>query len=249
MKINEVLKRQPIVRMGAPVRSWQSRGAEIIQTPGAEIGYATGGNVLAGLSNALKSGLGFYGAMQDARNQQAYNENLAQLAEQERQEELAKQAYEQDFNERKLEQQMKIEQLKLQEQERIRQQQREQALADRAAQYAHEQDIYNRNRADILADKEAQYAHEQAMKQAEREYQETQDIEKAKRDKLKSELDAQQFLSILENPNQAITAQNVGWLGRIFGRPKYKLSVADIIRGNIPSYSTEEEAILNKGLK
>lgn len=82
MKINEALNRQPIRRMGQPVRSWQSRGAELIQTPGAEIGYATGGNVLAGLSNALKSGLGFYGAMQDARNQKAYNENLAQLAEQ-----------------------------------------------------------------------------------------------------------------------------------------------------------------------
>ena len=89
MKINEALNRQPIRRMGQPVRSWQSRGAELIQNPGAEIGYATGGNVLAGLSNALKSGLGFYGAMQDARNQKAYNENLAQLAEQNEQAEQA----------------------------------------------------------------------------------------------------------------------------------------------------------------
>lgn len=93
-KINQILQGKsnitPIARMGMPVRSAYSKIAEGIQEPSSQLGLlGDSGNIVTGLTSALKSGLGFYGATQDARNQQAYNENLAQLAEQNEQEQKA----------------------------------------------------------------------------------------------------------------------------------------------------------------
>jgi len=96
----------PIARIGRPVRSAYSRAADAIQTPDSRIGIlGTAGNWTSGLANALKGGLGFYGAMKDAQAEQAYNDYLAQQAEQDRADKLAQQQAEMDYKNRSLEQQ------------------------------------------------------------------------------------------------------------------------------------------------
>ena len=151
--IKDILNRQPIARMGAPVRSWQSRGAELIQTPGADIGYVTGGNIVSGLTNALKSGLGFYGAIKDTQAQRAYNENLAQLAEQERQDKLAQAAAEEQYKQQVLAQQAEL----------ARQQLEAQANAA-TARYAHEKEMEGIRQRNAVALQQAQLQKQQEAK-------------------------------------------------------------------------------------
>lgn len=80
----------PITRMGRPVRSIYSRAADAIQTPDASLGLLGGkGNWVSGITNALKGGLGFYGAMKEAQAEQAYNDALAAQGEQDRADQLA----------------------------------------------------------------------------------------------------------------------------------------------------------------
>lgn len=78
-----------IQRIGTPVRSKYSMIADSIQSPTSDWGYVKGGDIAAGLAAGLKGYLGMRGALEDARNQYAYNENQALLAEQERQDNLA----------------------------------------------------------------------------------------------------------------------------------------------------------------
>lgn len=98
----------PIVRMGQPVVSKYTRFAEKISDPSLEMGYAKGGDIVAGLTSGLKGYLGMRGAMEDMRNQQAYNDNLAQIAEQERQDKLAQQEVENQYKRDMLAQQYNI---------------------------------------------------------------------------------------------------------------------------------------------
>lgn len=146
----------PIARMGSPVRSAYSRAAEMIQTPSDDIGYAKGGFLLSGLTNALKSGLGFYGAAKDAQAEQAYYDSLAEQAKQEREDKLAQQQAEMDYKNNALAQQKELAQMNIDAANTRANTAREQALADREAQWAHEASVYNRNRADAMADQQAQ---------------------------------------------------------------------------------------------
>lgn len=98
----------PIVRMGQPVQSKYTRAAERISDPSLEWGYVKGGDIAAGLTSGLKSYLAFRGAAEDAKNQQAYNDNLAKIAEQERQDKLAQQEFDNQYKLDQLAQQMKI---------------------------------------------------------------------------------------------------------------------------------------------
>ena len=154
----------PIARMGAPVRSWQSRAADMIQTPDSSLGLlGSKGNWVSGLASAVKSGLGFYGAMKDYENQKAYNENLAQMAEQERMDKLAQQDAEEKFRRDKLAQELLIhtnqlgaqrdyQNAQFENQKTLKQMEidaanaraktaRNQSIADRDAQWAHEQEL------------------------------------------------------------------------------------------------------------
>ena len=267
MAIKEILEGKrlqsnltPIARMGAPVRSWQSRAADMIQTPDSTLGLlGSKGNWVSGLSNALKSGLGFYGARKDMGNQKAYNENLAQLAEQERQDKLAQQAWEQDYKERALAQDLEKAQLSidadnrraeisrgyaLEDAQRRREQEladaelkRKQAIEDRDAQYQHEQSIYNRNREDQL---QAALDAEQRKQAYEQEQMAIKQLDPASQQ--------QYFQMKQQGQTPEIIDNKVGWFGKIFGRPKYNLSVADVVKkGN--NYSTSEADIMSKGLK
>lgn len=72
----------PIARMGQPVRSKATRYASIIPENDTRLGFLKGGNLVSGLTSGLKSYLGFKGARQDYENERAYNDYLAQIAEQ-----------------------------------------------------------------------------------------------------------------------------------------------------------------------
>lgn len=97
MRISDILRGKklnsnirPINRIGAPVQSAYTRAAQTIKDPSEDWGLlGTKGNIAAGLTSALKSGLGMYGALKDLRAEQAYNDALAQQAEQNRQDQLA----------------------------------------------------------------------------------------------------------------------------------------------------------------
>ena len=97
MRISDILRGKkvnsnirPINRIGYPVQSAYTRAAQTIKEPSEDWGLlGTKGNIAAGLTSALKSGLGMYGALKDLRAEQAYNDALAQQAEQDRQDQLA----------------------------------------------------------------------------------------------------------------------------------------------------------------
>lgn len=188
--INEILTQQQLPTMrqklGArPVRSNASVMSEMIQTPDNTLGYVKGGNLLSAIMGGLKSGLGFYGARQDRKAQEAYNQELAEQAAQERADRLAQQAYENDYKDRQLTQQAELAGNQLANQRDIAQmnidaqearakearanalydakQQRQYALEDMQAKQAQEQSIYDRNRKDALADLAAKQEYEKAL--------------------------------------------------------------------------------------
>lgn len=88
--INEILatrQQLPTMRQklaARPVRSSASVMSEMIQTPDNTLGYVKGGNLLSAIMGGLKSGLGFYGARQDRKAQEAYNQELAEQEAQDR---------------------------------------------------------------------------------------------------------------------------------------------------------------------
>lgn len=242
--IRDILNRQPIARIGAPVRSWQSRGAELIETPNTDIGYVTGGNIVSGLTNALKSGLGFYGAIKDTQAQRAYNENLAQLAEQQYQDEQAKLAAEQDLKERALAQQAELKQQELAAQEARARQQREQQLADMAVKRQQELADAERKRQQELADMETrrQYALEDvAAKQAAEQAAYERNRQAAIADAIASKLPAEEKQQYLENPQ----AYDVKYspnsvVGRLLGFREYNLKPRGM---QSPLYPTEAKQV------
>lgn len=245
----------PIARMGRPVRSVYSRAADAIQTPDSRIGIlGSAGNWTSGLANALKGGLGFYGAIKDAQAEQAYNDYLAQMAEQERQDKLAQQAWEQDYKERDLAQDLEKTQLAinadnrraeiarryaLEDAERRRSQEvadvelkRKQALEDRDAQWAHEQSVYDRNRADFVADRNAQI---QAAIEAENRKQAYEQEQMAIK-QLDPASQQKYFEMKKQGINPVIKDERVGTIGKMFGSPKYSVSDGTQQAEEMPSF-------------
>ena len=170
-----------------PSKSKYTIAAEGMQTPDATLGYVKGGNLLTAITNGLKSGFGFYGAMQDRKAEQEYNQALADLAAKEREDKLAQQAFENDYKDRELAQKAELAQGQYANQRDIAQMQidadalrakqaRENALidAERQRNYAiedrnykteQEQAIYDRNRADALSDMQTKQDYEKALYQ------------------------------------------------------------------------------------
>lgn len=182
MSIKDILQRKkinsninPIARMGVPVRSNYSRAAETIKDPTEDLGLlGTAGNIAAGLTAGLKSGLGFYGAMQDARNQQAYNNYLAQVAEQERADKLAQQATENEYKTNALAQQKELAQMGIDAQTAARAEQFANQKEMEAIKQANALELQKLNaksaldvaaakRSQDLSDLKAKYAREDAL--------------------------------------------------------------------------------------
>lgn len=200
----------PIARMGRPVRSNYSVAADMIQTPDSRIGIlGSEGNWVSGLSNALKSGLGFYGAKKDAQAEQAYYDALAQQAEQDRQDKLAQQAFENEYKTNALAQQADLAQKQIDAQAALQ--------ANQFNQQKEMEGIKNENAIAL------QSAATQAAIEAEnrkRAYEEEQLLLK--------QLDpaSQQAYYNLkkEGKTPIITDNRVGFIGKALGTPKYAVS-------------------------
>lgn len=214
----------PIARMGRPVRSWASRASEMLPDPNAEWGIlGTKGNIAAGLAAGLKSGLGFYGAMKDAKAEQAYNDALAAQGEQERQDKLAQQEAEMDYKNRALAQQAELAQNQLNAQ-----------AALEAAKFGNQQTLQNN-----------QFAQQKAMEELKNNYatdllnaqtKAAQDAAALKReqeqeDMLLKQLDParqQQFIEMKkQGQNPVIIDNKVGTIGKFLGNPKYTINEKD----------------------
>lgn len=243
-KVPRTSKITPIVRMGVPVRSVQSQMAEAIKEPTSDIGYVKGGNIATGLANALKSGLAVYGAFKDREAQQAYNDNLAQIAEQERQDKLAQQAAEQDYKDRALAQDLQKAQMAIDATNARAELARQQALEDSKAQWEHDKEVYDLKRADAIADRDVQLQAALDAENRKRAYEEEQLPVK----QLDPASQQQYFQMKQQGMQPEIIDNKVGWVGKIFGKPKYKISVSDAIKKR-SNYSAVEENIMNKGLK
>ena len=206
----------PISRIGKPAKSKYTRYANLILENDPRLGLLKGGNIVSGLTSGLKSYLGFRGAREDYENEKAYNEYLAMLAEQERQDALEKAAAEQDYKERALAQQAELKQQELAAQEAraktAREQQladmalkRQQELEDLAAKQAYEKEIFERNRQVSLEDKQAEIA-------AKEEAQRLQDLNAVAAKSLTPE----QYQKWRENPlGFGFSGRN--WFGRVLG--------------------------------
>lgn len=249
----------PINRMGRPVKSIKTRYAELMPKNDTRLGFLKHGNLVSGLTGAVQGYLGFSGAKQDALNEMAYYDYLAKLAEQERQDKLAQQAWEQDYKDRALAQDLEKAQLSidadnrraeiargyaLEDAERRRAQEvadaelkRRQDIEDRDAQYQHELSVYNRNRENQLQDALDAEQRKQAYEQEQMAIKQLDPASQQKYYQMKQE---GQTPEIIDN--------KVGWVGKIFGRPKYKLSVADVVKKG-KGYSATEADIMSRGLK
>lgn len=274
MAIKEILAGRgsninPITPIGRPTRSVYSRMADTIQTPNSMLGLmGSTGNWVTGLTNAFRSGLGFYGAKKDYEAEKAYNEQLAAQAAQERQDKLAQQAWEQEYKERALAQDLEKAQLSiaadnrraeiargyaLEDADRRRAQEladaelkRKQAIEDRNAQYAHEQSIYDRNRANAIADRDAQLQaaiDAENRKQAHDLHLEEQKRQNTINDMIAKGLRPEEAQKFLNNP-QGYDAYSRGWYNpaRWFG-PKNT-----IVERKQPNFSNVSNEDLLKGL-
>ena len=240
-KINDILNVKkkvlpsnivPIARMGVPVRNKYGQMAEFIKEPTSDIGYVKGGDIATGLASGLKSALAFYGASKDALAQQAYNDNQAQLAEQERQDKLAQQAAEQDLKERELAQKKELAQIALEAEQARAKLAREQALQDMATKRAQAVEDWN-------AQKQAAIEAENRKRAYEEEQLAIKQLDPASQQKYYEMKQQGQTPVIIDN--------KVGWVGKILGKPKYKISVSEILKkGN--NYSASEADIMSKGL-
>lgn len=97
-------------RLARPSASAATRMANSMESADPALGYMKGGEWLSAITNGLKTGLGFYGAIKDAQAQDAYNQQLAELAAQERADKQAQQAFENDYKNRELAQKETLQQ-------------------------------------------------------------------------------------------------------------------------------------------
>ena len=142
-------------KLARPSTSAATRMSGMIADADPALGYSKEGALLTALTSGLKSGLGFYGAIKDAKAQDAYNQLLAEQQAQDRTDKLAQQAFENDFKNRELAQKEALQQGQFANQKEIAQMNidaanaranvaRSQALADKKAQYEHEAELYKR---------------------------------------------------------------------------------------------------------
>ena len=139
-----------------PTRSAYTIANEQLEMPDNSVGVlGAKGNWLSGLTGLAKGYLGFKGAKQDAEAQQAYYQQLAELAQQDRADKQAQQAFENDFKDRELAQKEALQQGQFANQKELKQMEidalnarakeaRGQALSDKQAQYEHEAELYKR---------------------------------------------------------------------------------------------------------
>ena len=97
-------------RLARPTASAATRMSNSMESVDPALGYMKGGEWLSAITNGLKTGLGFYGAIKDAKAQDAYNQQLAELAAQERADKQAQQAFENDYKNRELAQKETLQQ-------------------------------------------------------------------------------------------------------------------------------------------
>ena len=69
-------------RFGIPQPSKYTLLSQMISDPSRDLAYASGGNIVSGLTSALKAGLGVYGGLQDRRAQEEYQQSQADLEKQ-----------------------------------------------------------------------------------------------------------------------------------------------------------------------
>lgn len=216
-----------IQRIGAPVQSRKTILAQGIQDPTPDWGYVKGGDIAAGLAAGLKGYLGMRGALEDARNQYAYNENQAQLAEQERQDKLAQQGWDQDYKERYLAQDLEKAKMALEAAKAKEDATRNQQVSDIQAQWAHDQAMYDQKRADALADRDAQIQaaiQTELRKQAYEQRVAEQKAEEARKAEELKDLDAvmqkrltaEDYAKWRQNPD-AYEISGDNWFKRKFG--------------------------------
>ena len=254
--INEILATQqqlPTMRqkLGArPVRSNASVMSEMIQTPDNTLGYVKGGNLLSAIMGGLKSGLGFYGARQDRKAQEAYNQALADLAEKERADKAAQLAFENDYKDRELAQKAELAQSQYANQKDIAQmhidadalrakqarenalidaeRQRRYALEDRDYKAAQEQALYNRGLLEQGIDpdlygKDAQYT---ALINQAKKQQALQDQLNAANIKLgeSGKVGMDKVQQVIQDPSRKLLYGDNGLISNFLGINKFGIS-------------------------
>lgn len=230
--------------VGRPVKSKESRYAQLMLPNDNRLGYVKGGNLTSGLTSALNGYLGFKGAALDYAREMAYEQAMAEAAEQERQDKLAQQAAEQDYKDRALAQDLQKAQMAIDATNARAELARQQALEDRKAQWEHDKEVYDLKRADAIADRDVQLQAALDAENRKRAYEEEQLPVK----QLDPASQQQYFQMKQQGMQPEIIDNKVGWVGKIFGKPKYKISVSDALKKR-SNYSAVEENIMNKGLK
>lgn len=259
MEQNPIYNRQalnqplPTMREKLAVRPSKSKytiAAEGIQTPDATLGYVKGGNLLTAITNGLKSGLGFYGAMQDRKAEQEYNQALADLAEKERADKLAQQAFENDYKDREIAQKAELAQSQYANQKDIAQihidadalrakqarenalidaeRQRQYALEDRNYKTAQEQELYKRGLLEQGIDpnlygKDAQYT---ALINQAKKQQSLQDQLNAANIKLgeSGKVGMDKVQQVIQNPSRKLQYGDNSLLANFLGINKFGIS-------------------------
>jgi hypothetical protein len=198
--------------------------SESIAAPTEKWGYVKGGDIAAGLAAGLKSYLGMRGAMQDMSNQQAYNDYLAQMAEQDRQDKLGQQAFENDLKDRALAQEAQLaeNQLNAKADEFERQKELEgikhaNALELQNAQIEREKNIYDRNRADALADAQTKRNFDLALLNQKAKNDKDAEMLKGLDAIAQKRLNAEDYALWRQNPD-AFDITGDGWFSRKVGR-------------------------------
>lgn len=69
-------------RFGIPQPSKYTLLSQMISDPSRDLAFASGGNIVSGITSALKAGLGTYGGLQDRRTQEEYHQSQADLQQQ-----------------------------------------------------------------------------------------------------------------------------------------------------------------------
>ena len=74
-------------RFGIPQPSKYTLLSQMISDPSRDLAFANGGNIVSGITSALKAGLGTYGGLQDRRTQEEYQQSQADLQQQQTEQE------------------------------------------------------------------------------------------------------------------------------------------------------------------
>lgn len=234
MRISDILRGKklnsnirPINRIGYPVQSAYTRAAQTIKDPSEDWGLlGTKGNIAAGLTSAIKSGLGMYGTLKDLRAEQAYNDALALQAAQDREDKLAQQAFENDYKDKTLAQQAKelgYKERALAQQAALAREQMEAEAAKQANQFAQQKEmeaIKNQYATEL------QKAQTQAALDAEMRKREAEQDEKIMQNL--DPVSRQKYIELKKAGQSPVIVDNkVGTIGKFLGNPKYTINEKD----------------------